>query len=421
MTLRYLTVALLIRTADAGAVVALLAGAASRHLSASAGGVLVALLTLPHLLGPALAQPLARTGNPGAVLAGSFAGFGIALLGCGVCLEHRWAAATGAAAVAAGCCGPLVTGGLSSQAHHGSPRPGRAARRADALDAATYAVAGTAGPGIVGVLTAAAGQRWTFPALAALAVAAATATAVALPRPSAAAAFRARTGPAAAVAAVLRTAPLARTLMATCGAALGTGGLLVSAAGLTSHLGGAPVLALVAASMGAGSLLGSLTLAVRPLRREPETTTHALTAVTGLLVAACALAPDAAAAALAFALVGAVSSAQFAASLSVRAAYAPSAVREHVYVTMAGLKMGCASAGAALAGALVAVGARVALLSAGTLILAAAATARLMARVGSAGTVGPRHARADRALGRSQLSERAVARSSTPPIIDDNC
>src|SRR5690349_2071153 len=39
VTVRYLSVALLVRTADAGAVVALLAGAATWHLSASAGGM----------------------------------------------------------------------------------------------------------------------------------------------------------------------------------------------------------------------------------------------------------------------------------------------------------------------------------------------------------------------------------------------
>lgn len=60
MSVRYLVVALLVRIADSGAVVALLVVAAVEHISLRTGGILIALLTLPHLLGPMLAQPLAR-------------------------------------------------------------------------------------------------------------------------------------------------------------------------------------------------------------------------------------------------------------------------------------------------------------------------------------------------------------------------
>jgi hypothetical protein len=140
--------------------------------------------------------------------------------------------------------------------------------------------------------------------------------------------------------AIAGVGPLRRVLAATTIAALGTGGLLVVAvvfgARRGGHTGGGPLLA---AAFGIGGLAGSLALTVRPLRTEPERTTLALMAATGASVALCALAPDQAAAAVLFALAGAVAAAQFTASLAVRSAYTPPGTRAHVYVTMASVKV----------------------------------------------------------------------------------
>jgi hypothetical protein len=172
---------------------------------------------------------------------------------------------------------------------------------------------------------------------------------------------------------------LRRVLAATTVAALGSGGLLVVAVVLGARLGGhASGGALLAGAFGVGSLAGSLALTVRPLRTEPEVTTVVLLAATGVSVALCALAPDEAVAAVLFALAGGISAAQFTASLAVRSSYAPPGTRAHVYVTMAGLKMGCASAGAALAGGLLALGPRPALLAVGGLILSGSILAAVM-------------------------------------------
>jgi hypothetical protein len=386
-TWSYLAVAALIRLVDGGAAVALVTLVVSLHgrVSAAAGGLLAALLTAPALLGPLAAEPLARARDPRRVLAAAFAGLGAALAGCGSLLACGHLALAAVAATAAGCAGPLVTGGLSTQSVPWRPgRPPGGAdgqRRAEALDAATYGIGSTVGPVLVTAAVLLVTPLAAVLALGGLALAAAGAT---LARPAAPAERgpgRTRLPLRQAAAAVAGVAPLRRVLAATTIAALGSGGLLVVAvvfgAQLSGHPGGG---SLLAAAFGAGGLAASLGLTVRPLRTEPEVTTTALLAATGAAIALCALAPGQAVAAAAFALAGALSTAQFTASLAVRSAYAPPGTRTHVYATMAGLKMGCAAAGAALAGALLAIGPRGALLVIAGLIASGAAVAAVLRR-----------------------------------------
>lgn len=73
-----------------------------------------------------------------------------------------------------------------------------------------------------------------------------------------------------------------------------------------------------------------------------------------------------------------VSAAQFTASLAVRSTHAPPGTRAHVFVTMAGLKVGCSALGAALAGAVLSLGPRPTLLMIASLVLAGAAVATVM-------------------------------------------
>jgi hypothetical protein len=464
-TWRYLTVATLIRAVDGGAAVALVTLVVSRHgeLGNATAGLLTALLTAPTLLGPLAAEPLARARDPRRPLAAAFACFGTALTACGLLLDHRDVALAAVAAIAAGCAGPLVTGGLSTQSV--AWRPGRQAsdgqaseyqasehqpsehqpsehqpsehraperkdgehqaperqaserkdgeRRAEALDAATYGLGTTVGP------LAVAGAVLLFSPLAAVVLLGALALAAAggalfLPRAAADRLPGRQQGPQPGrdpdsarmplrqvAAAIAGTGPLRRVLAATTVAALGTGGLLVVAvvfgARLGGHAGGG---ALLAGAFGVGSLTGSLALTVRPLRTEPEVTTVTLMAATGVSVALCALAPDQAVAAAVFGLTGAVSAAQFTASLAVRSTYAPPGTRAHVYVTMAGLKMGCASVGAALAGALLALGPRLALLAIGGLVVTGAVLAAAMRHAALPAAAGRRRSNAERS-GRS--------------------
>ena len=380
-TWRYLAVATQVRIVDGAAAVSLVTLVVSLHgrVSYATAGLLTALLTAPQLLGPLAAEPLARARDPRRVLAVAFVGLGVALSACGLLVEHRNLALAAVAAAAAGCAGPLVTGGLSAQSITRRAGDLTGERRAEALDAATYGLGSTVGPIVVAAVVA-----WISP-LAAVVVLGAVALAAAggaLILPAA----RGDTEPGQArmplrevLVAIAGVGPLRRVLAATTIAAVGTGGLLVVAvvfgARLGGHTGGGPLLA---AAFGIGGLAGSLALTVRPLRTEPERTTLALMAATGASVALCALAPDEAAAAVLFALAGAVAAAQFTASLAVRSAYAPPGTRAHVYVTMASLKVGCASAGAALAGALLTIGPRPALFAIAGLIAAGAALATAM-------------------------------------------
>jgi MFS family permease len=389
-TWRYLAVAALVRIVDGGAAVSLVALVVSLHgrVSDADAGLLAALLTAPQLLGPLAAEPLARARDRRRVLALAFADFGVGLAACGLLLDHHELVLAAVAATAAGCAGPLVTGGLSTQSvarrADGLDAGLAGVRRAEALDAATYGVGSTVGPiavaGVVMLLS-------PLIAVVALGTVALVAAGSALVLPEAAAdsepgrpqmPFRQ------VLAAIAGVGELRRVLAATTIAALGSGGLLVIAVVFGARLGGhASGGALLAGAFGVGSLAGSLALSVRPLHTEPERTTLALLAATGVCVALCALAPDQAAAAALFALTGAVASAQFTASLAVRSAYSPSGTRAHVYVTMAGLKMGCASAGAALAGVLLAVGPRPALLVIAGLITTGSILAGSMRRAAS--------------------------------------
>lgn len=396
-SVRYLVVATLVRMADGGSTAALVTVAISPHRGAggasggsggsgASAGLLTALLTAPHLLGPLAAAPLARATDPRRVLAVAFAGFGICLALCGVLLDHRQLIPAAVAACTAGCAGPLITGGLSAQAtadttggrHHAGAPAGEKnldARRAEAWDAATYGLGATIGPTVVAGIVVLTSPVVSVTALGGAAVVSAI-LALGLPTARTQGTATAKMPVRKVFTAITAVSVLRRTLCATVLAAFGTGGLLVAAVVFGDHLGGHTSNgALLAAAFGVGSLAGSGVLVMRPMRGEPETAMLALLAATGLLIALSAAAPDLVLAAIGFACTGAVSAAQFTASLAVRSTYAPPGTRAHVFVTMAGLKMGCSALGSALAGAVLSLGPRPTLLMISSLVLAGAAVA----------------------------------------------
>jgi hypothetical protein len=332
---------------------------------------------------PAAASHAARSdGSASRSWAAAFAALGVALAACGLLLDHGRLGPAAIAAAGAGCAGPLVTGGLSTQSVSPAAAP-HGQRRAEALDSATYGVGSTLGPLAVTGALLVLSPLAAVVALGAVALGAA-AGALFLPAASAAAP-RARLPLRRAAAAIAGVAPLRRVLAATTIAALGSGGLLVVAVAFGARLAGhATGGAMLAGAYGAGSLAGSLVLAARPLRTEPEATTITLTALAGASVALCALAPGQAVAVILFTLAGGASSAQFTASLAVRSAYAPRGTRAHVYATMAGLKLGCAAVGAALASTMLALGPRPALLGIAGFIVIGALAAALMRHTSAA-------------------------------------
>jgi MFS family permease len=365
---RYLAAAVLARGADAGAVVGLVLLAAPRPHGAAIGGVLTAALTAPHLLGPLVAKRLDRARDGRRVLAASFAGYGAAIA---VSALVPLALAV-VAVVAAGACGPLLTGGLSSRLAGITRKGAGGGGRAEGLDAVTYGVAGTAGPALVALLASATTPRTALLALAAAAVVAAGLV-LGLPGQQGRPADRGG----GALRLLAASGPLRRVGVATMLTAFSTGGLSLLAVVLGRELSRDPAAgATLAAMFGAGNLAGSVLVTAFPLRGEPDRLTTRHVVSLGAALALAAAAPSAPLALGAFALAGAANAPFFAATLAARARYAPPAARAQVFVSMAGLKVAMASAGAALTGAAIALGPR-SVLAAGAAIvfLAAAATA----------------------------------------------
>lgn len=396
---RYLVAATLARGADAGAAVGLVllavSPAAGLQHGVKAGGLLAAALTAPHLLGPWVARHLDRAHDGRRVLAAAFTAYGIALAAASLGLGHIPFALVLIAVVAAGACGPLLTGGLSSRLASiaGSGRPdghagatgderhdGRAGSgRAEGWDAVTYGLAGTLGPGLVAVLASA-----TSPLAALLTLAAATVVAAAmtltLPRTERAASSAATLAVREALRLLVAHGPLRRVGVATMLTAASFGALSVIAVmlgpSLTSH---ASAGASLVAAFGLGNLAGSGLVTVFPLRGEPERLTTRWVVVMGAALGICALAPSYPLALAAFALAGASNAPFFTATLAARSRYSPPEARAQVFVSLAGVKVAMASAGTALAGAAGGAGPR-ALLAAGAALTLGAAAATVLDR-----------------------------------------
>lgn len=397
---RYLVAATLARGADAGAAVGLVLLAVSpatglQH-GVKAGGLLAAALTAPHLLGPWVARRLDRARDGRRVLAAAFTTYGIALAAASLGLGRLPFPAVVVAVVAAGACGPLLTGGLSSRlasivrsgraagraggrAESGRSE-GRADGRAEGWDAVTYGLAGTLGPALVAVLASATSALAALLTLAAATVVAAAMT-LTLPRtePHAASAEDALT-----VRGALRLlvvyGPLRRVGVATMLTAASFGALPVIAVmlgpALTSQ---ASAGASLVAAFGLGNLAGSGLVTAFPLRGEPERLTTRWVALMGLALGVCALAPSYPLALAAFALAGASNAPFFTATLAARSRYSPAAARAQVFVSLAGVKVAMASAGTVLAVAAAGVGPR-ALLAAGAALTLGAAAATVADR-----------------------------------------
>src|SRR4051794_38489695 len=265
---RYVVAATLVRAADAAAAVGLvlLATRPAAHVAGGArtGGLLAAGLTAPHLLGPLLARRLDAARDGRGVLALAFAAYGVALGAAALLLDDGSLAPAAALVVAAGTCGPLLTGGLSSRVQSVGDARGR--RRAAGFDAITYGVAGSAGPAAVAALAALTSPLAALLALAGSAVAAAAAT-LTLPNDTHATGPADPLTPVAALRAIAGNGPLRRVGAATMLTALGGGALSVVAVLLAQELGSrAGSGATLVAAFGLGNLAGSLLVTAFPQR-----------------------------------------------------------------------------------------------------------------------------------------------------------
>ncbi|MDQ4504525.1 MFS transporter [Sinomonas sp. ASV322] len=376
---RYVAAATLARTADGGAVVAVVLLAASSGSPGWLAGLLGASITAPHLLGPFVARRLDTARDGRSVIAAACLVHGATLAAAVLLYPVVWPGVTAVPLVASGVVGPLLTGGISSRlpAIAGPDRVSQ--RRAQGWDVATYGIGGTIGPTVVAVSAA-----WANAAVAGLILAAGTAVAAALVRllpygaPAAEAADVPRPGTTLGL--MLRSGPLRRTLYLTVVVALSVAALPVTAVASTGLLHVVPAAAAaLTAAYGLGSLAGSAAVMIWPLRGQADELTTRLALCVAAALAAAALAPGFAFAVAAYAAAGILNSCFFASTLAARSEYSPAEARAQVFVWVGALKITAGSAGTALAGTITATAPHAALTLA-VVLTAASAVASLIDR-----------------------------------------
>jgi MFS transporter len=345
----YLAAATAVRLADEGARISLVLLALDRTGSAATGGLLVAALLVPHVLAaPVVGSALGRAGRPQRLLAWAVGGFAAGLLAVVLLVGRGPLWLTVVVLVAAGCCGPAVTGGLTSTLPGlvGEDR----APRAFGLDSLFYNVSGMAGPAAVAVVAAVAGPATAQVALGAAAALGALGVA-SLP-------VAAGTGSpptSASWTAGLREVagnPTLRTVTATSSLGqVGPGGLGVVAAVLATAAHRPAAGGWMVAAAAGGSLVGSLLWTARPaeVRRAPLVVTVSMLGI-GLPLAAAAFVRPLGAVAALFAVSGVFVGPFAAALFTTRSAWSSDAARTQVFTIGAGLKVTAAAAGALLFG-----------------------------------------------------------------------
>ncbi|GAA1497735.1 MFS transporter [Paeniglutamicibacter kerguelensis] len=351
---RYVAAATLARTADGGAVVAVVLLVTTSGGPGWLAGLLGASITAPHLLGPFVARSLDTARDARNVIAFACIAHGGTLAAAVLLYPVTLPIVPALLLIVSGLFGPLLTGGISSRLPEIAGDSRESQRRAQGWDVATYGIGGTLGPGIVAAVSA-----WSGAAVAALMLAAGTMLAAILvkllPHGSRAANQTEVPKPGQTLLLMLTTGPLRRTLYMTMTVALSVAVLPITAVASTGHfkVDGAAA-GILTAAYGLGNLAGSIGVMIRPLKGDADrlmtwlafTVAGALLCVTLSTVFSAAIA--------AYGLAGIINSYFFAATLAARSEYAPQNSRGQVFVWVGALKITAGSAGTALAGAVIA-------------------------------------------------------------------
>jgi MFS family permease len=371
------------RMVDAGAGLGFLLLTQSRTDPASAahiGGLLIALFTLPNLVGPVLGRRLDLARDHRRLLGLGYVSVGALIAVATWSLGRLPTLVVALLVLLAGLGGPMLTGGLSSRLADLVSPDEVEQRRAQGMDATVYGVAATAGPALVAALSSWASPAWALLTLSAMAVMSAGVVQI-LPRP-----------PARDTASVPRVAEvlplvvhvpaLRRVNYATMITAAAQAGIAVVVVQLAEPYDvSASTAAVLLAIMGGGNLLASLVLSAFPLRGDPDLLTTRHIALVGVCFGLCALAPSFGWGVVGFALMGAATAPFVTATFAARNEYAPRQARAQVFITLAALKLSAASAGTALTGLLVGLGPRVLLAGGGAAVLTTAAVTLLDRRL----------------------------------------
>lgn len=373
---RYVAAAVLIRLADEGARVALVLLALQRTHSAAVGGVLVAALLVPHVAAAPVAGLLTdRAASPRRVLAAAALAFAAALATTALALGRIPLGVVIAVLLAGGACGPVLTGGITSQLP--ALVPETALPRAFGIDSLTYNVAGIVGPAVAGTVAVLATPGVATIVLAAsAALGAATVATLPIAARDEPPASSVRVGEGAAL--MVRDPVLAAVTLGSGLGQLGPGALPVVAAVAAGRMHTPAASGWLMTAVAAGGLLGSLLWTWRPAaaRHAPKLVMACLVGV-GLPLALGAAASSIATLALLFATSGVFLGPFTGALFTARQARARAELRAQVFALGAGVKTTTAAAGAALAGT-------IAHASTATLLLLVGASPVLAAALGTA-------------------------------------
>lgn len=267
---RYVLAATLARSADGGAVVAIVLLVTGSGAPGWLAGILGACITAPHLFGPFIARCLDTARDGRTVIAMACVAHGVTLAAAVLLYPLAPPIVPALLLMASGLVGPLLTGGISSrlQTIAGSDRISQ--RRAQGWDVATYGIGGTIGPSLVAAVSA-----WADPAVAALLLAGSTVVAAAvirvLPYSPPAAVPSEIPRPGQTLLMMVSSGPLRRTLYLTVVIALSVATLPITAVASTEELGVEPAAAgILTAAYGLGGLTGSAGVMIRPMRTDAD-------------------------------------------------------------------------------------------------------------------------------------------------------
>jgi MFS family permease len=348
---RYLAGAVLVRLADEGSRVVLVLLALQRTGSATIGGFLVAAFVFPHVLAAPWAGLLIdRATHPHRLLASAAFCFAAALALTASLIGHVAIVAVFVILVIGGCCGPVITGSVTSQL----PALVDPARlpRAFALDALSYNVAGILGPTIGAII---AGAFSPAAALFSLVGCAALGGVVQATLPLGGRIIHPPGGGAhlATIAKVFRQRVLGLVTAASSMGQVGASSLPVFAAILATRHHHSAAAGYLMAAYAAGGLTGALGWAFRPAsaRVSPYVVMVALIA-SGVPLAIAAGVHQLATTAVFFAISGVFIGPMLGALFTSRQDEAPPHLRAQVFAVGAGVKTTAGACGAALAGLL---------------------------------------------------------------------
>ncbi len=354
----YLAGAIPMRVVTNGAGVALALAAAVRLQDVAVGGLLIAVLNGPSIVAaPVIGALSDSVRSPKRFMLGSAIVLAVAL-GLAAFLGDVPLPVVVIALLVAGCVVPVFLGALSAWVDEAMPGDHA---RSFAVDALSYNLAGIAGPAIVAAMSALLSPTGALLALAIISIIGGLLLQM-LPVAARGGSPDIRSlasGIAAATRHLVRHGPIARVALAGAAVQLGAGMMPVVVVlvalqrGLPESAGG---LLLTAFSIGgvSGALLTATPPVTRWLSRFRAPRVMALSfAATGAFTLLAAVSDSFLVAAIAIGLSGIPDAPGVAAMLRLRQEESPPPVRAQIFVVSAGMRVGAAAVGAAVAGALV--------------------------------------------------------------------